>query len=278
MTYEQVLLKAQALTNDEDNKHAIFWLFQEFFNIDHTTYFMNLNEQLTNEKIAEFDLLVGKFLKENIPVQYLMGYSYFYNRKFHVNNYTLIPRSETESLVSKTINLIKTHFNNQNEIKVLDLATGSGCIGITIKLETNFDVTISDISKEALKIAGKNVKTYDAKINIIESDWFENINTKFDVIIANPPYIPTNQYVPKLVLKEPHNALYSGILGIDSYEAILKDAKKHLNDKAIIAFEHGYDQKHILFELAKKHFKDAKIIQETDLASKDRYTFIIIGE
>src|SRR5690554_1193056 len=120
MTYEQVLLKAQALTNDEDNKHAIFWLFQEFFNIDHTTYFMNLNEQLTNEKIAEFDLLVGKFLKENIPVQYLMGYSYFYNRKFHVNNYTLIPRSETESLVSKTINLIKTHFNNQNEIKVLD--------------------------------------------------------------------------------------------------------------------------------------------------------------
>lgn len=278
MTYEQVLFKAQALTSDEDQKHAIFWLFKEYLNIDHTTYFMNLDKELLAEEIASFNLLVQKFLKNNIPVQYLIGHSYFYGRKFYVNNDTLIPRSETEGLIAKTLELINTHFNNTKDIKILDLATGSGCIGITLKLEKNYDVTISDISIKALEVARKNALMHQADIQIIESDWFLNIKDKYDVIISNPPYIPIKETLDNHVLKEPHNALYSGILGLDSYNMILKNIDKHLNQKAIIAFEHGYDQKQALYDLATKYFSNAKVVQSKDLANKDRYTFIIIGE
>ncbi|HHW79809.1 MAG TPA: peptide chain release factor N(5)-glutamine methyltransferase [Acholeplasmataceae bacterium] len=277
MTYEQAVLKAQSLTNDLDKKHSLLWLFIELLEIDHSTYYMNLNENLNDDMSHHYFKLVNKYLDDLIPVQYLVGHSYFYGRKFYVNDNTLIPRSETEMLVLDTIDLIKERFLNK-KINVLDLATGTGCIGITLKLELNVDMTISDISEKALDVARKNVNKHDLDIKIIKSDWFGNINDKFDVIIANPPYIPISQDVMDIVNKEPSSALYSGIHGLDSYQEILKDAKKYLNENAIIAFEHGYDQKDALYKLAKKHFKDALIIQKKDLANLDRYTYIICGD
>ena len=209
----------------------------------------------------------------------MLNRSYFYNYIFYVDENTLVPRVETEELVFRTINYIKEFFKDKKEIKVLDLATGSGAIGMTLKLELpNLDVTLSDISSKALKVAEINKKNLDANVKLVESNWFSNINEKFDVIISNPPYIPEQQAVISKTLSEPNLALFSGKDGLDSYREILKDVKKHLNNKALIAFENGYDQKSGLNALIKENLNNVKIVQEKDLANLDRYTFVFVNE
>lgn len=277
MTFEQAVKKGQKMTDDDDKKHGIIWLFTELFNMSHTEYYLNLNKELSNEEEVEFFSLVNKYLNEKIPVQYLVGHSYFYGRKLFVDNKTLIPRRETEGLVEHTINFIDQTFGDK-VIDILDLATGSGCIGITLKLETNNNLTISDISLEALNIAKKNIEHYDLDIKVISSNWFNSIDGQFDVVIANPPYIGIEETVMDIVNQEPHTALYSGIDGLDSYRAILSNASSYLNKPGIIAFEHGYEQKEEIYKIARNSFKDAKIIQLSDLAKLDRYTFIINGD
>lgn len=277
MTFEKVVKRAQKLTTDYNKKHSIVWLFTELFEIDHTEYYLNLDKKISKEEESKFFFLVNKYLNEKIPVQYLVGHSYFYGRKFFVSNKTLIPRSETEGLIEQTIALIEKVFGDK-KLNILDLATGSGCIGITMKLETNANVVISDISNDALEIATKNINQFGLDIKVITSDWFNKIKGNFDVIIANPPYISNESEVMDIVNQEPHNALYSGVDGLDSYRKILRDANDFLNNPGIIAFEHGYDQKDELFKIARNYFKEASIMQIKDLAKLDRYTFIINGD
>src|SRR5690554_690544 len=272
MTLKEVLEQAQKLTNNENEKHALFWLLVEMLNLKPSEYYLNEDLLLKEDFIKEYFNNVNKYLVNDIPVQYILNRSYFYNYIFYVDENTLVPRVETEELVFRTINYIK-------EIKVLDLATGSGAIGITLKLELpNLDVTLSDISSKALKVAEINKKNLDANVKLVESNWFSNINEKFDVIISNPPYIPEQQAVISKTLSEPNLALFSGKDGLDSYREILKDVKKHLNNKALIAFENGYDQKSGLNALIKENLNNAKIVQEKDLANLDRYTFVFVNE
>ena len=127
-------------------------------------------------------------LNNNEPLQYIIGDVDFYGNKIKVNQNVLIPRFETEELVENTIKLIKEKFNNN--IKVLDIGTGSGCIIISLKKElNNINAYALDISKEALEVANENAKINNVKINFINSNVFSNIIEKFDVIIINPPYI-----------------------------------------------------------------------------------------
>ena len=274
MTYQKVVKKAQSLFTNNDMKHACLWLFIELLAIEPSQYYLNLNKEVPTDILNTYNELILKYLNEKIPVQYLIGHSYFYGRKFFVNEATLIPRSETDLLVDKTLKLIEKKFCNK--IDILDLATGSGCIGITLKLELDAmaNVTVSDISKDALAVASKNAKYHQAEIKVIQSNWFEDINGKYDLVIANPPYIPESYDVDEIVNKEPHDALYSGSLGIDSYEAILKDVNQYLKKDGMIAFEHGYDQKQLIKDLANKYLNNIEIVQEIDLSGLDRYTFI----
>jgi|SRR5690554_681093 len=279
MTLKEVLEQAQKLTNNENEKHALFWLLVEMLNLKPSEYYLNEDLLLKEDFIKEYFNNVNKYLVNDIPVQYILNRSYFYNYIFYVDENTLVPRVETEELVFRTINYIKEFFKDKKEIKVLDLATGSGAIGITLKLELpNLDVTLSDISSKALKVAEINKKNLDANVKLVESNWFSNINEKFDVIISNPPYIPEQQAVISKTLSEPNLALFSGKDGLDSYREILKDVKKHLNNKALIAFENGYDQKSGLNALIKENLNNVKIVQEKDLANLDRYTFVFVNE
>ncbi len=216
-----------------------------------------------------------KMLEEGLPVQYIVGTVNFYGSTLKVNPSVLIPRFETELLVDKTINYAKKYFSGK--IKILDIGTGSGAIAITLKKKLNAEVDAVDISKEALELAQINAMDNGATINFFESDVFEKVTKKYDVIISNPPYIGYNEDVEDIVKNnEPAIALFAEDNGLEFYEKILKDASMYLNDKALIAFEIGKSQGEDITRIAKKYFKEAKIKVEKDLPGVDRYLFVFI--
>lgn len=215
-----------------------------------------------------------KELESGIPVQYIVGNVDFYVNTFKVNKNTLIPRFETELLVEKTIKYINKYFNN--EIKILDIGTGSGCIAITLnKLLDNSMVTAVDISKDALDVARENNKINNTDVNFIESDVFSNINDKYDVIISNPPYISYDEDIMDVVYNnEPHMALYADDNGLYFYDKILRECRKYLNDRFLIAFEIGYKQGNDILNIINKYFDNVNISLEKDYSGRDRFIFI----
>ena len=214
-------------------------------------------------------------LKNKYPIQYLIGYVNFYGYKLTVNNNVLIPRYETEYLVEKVIKYSNKVFNNE-KVNILDLCTGSGAIGIVLSKEINSNVTVSDISSDALEVVKENIKINNTNINIVKSDLLDNINDKFDIIVCNPPYIAYDEKIDDSVkLYEPNIALYADDNGLYFYKKILDRIKDNLNKRFIIAFEIGYKQADNLIAYSNKYFKNEKIFVEKDLANKDRYLFII---
>ena len=216
-----------------------------------------------------------KRLEDGEPVQYIVGDVDFYGNIIKVNKNVLIPRRETEELVEKTINYLKElKLNNPT---ILDIGTGSGCIPITLKKQVpSSEIMAVDISESALEVAIENAKNNNVDINFIQSDIFENVNTKFDCIISNPPYIRYDEPIMDIVKNnEPHTALYADDNGLFFYKEILKSANKYLNKKSIIAFEIGSEQGEDIIKIATENFPNSKIILEKDLQKFDRFIFVI---
>lgn len=236
---------------------------------------MNKEIEYLKKYLKDKDMNIAiKELESGIPVQYIVGNVDFYGYTFKVNKNTLIPRFETELLVEKTIKYINKYFNN--EIKILDIGTGSGCIAITLnKLLDNSRVTAVDISKNALDVARENNKINNTDVNFIESDVFSNINDKYDVIISNPPYISYDEDIMDVVYNnEPHMALYADDNGLYFYGKILMECRKYLNDRFFIAFEIGYKQGNDILNIINKYFDNVNISLEKDYSGRDRFIFI----
>ena len=216
-----------------------------------------------------------KRLEQGEPVQYIVGDVNFYGNIIKVNNNVLIPRPETEELVEKTSILIKELFSDN--INILDIGTGSGCISIALKkIFPNSIVEGIDISEEALEIAKDNATENNVDINFYQSDIFSNINNKYDCIISNPPYLKEGDYIMDIVKNnEPHLALYAEEKGLYFYKIILKEANKYLKERFIIALEIGENQKEDILKIAEKYFPYANIISDKDLRKLDRFIFII---
>ena len=213
-------------------------------------------------------------LQNGEPVQYIVGNVNFYGNEIKVNKNVLIPRFETEELVEYTISYIKKMF--KEKINIINLGTGSGCIAITLKKKINSNVSAIDISKEALEVARENAKKNKVEINFIQNDMLDNISDKFDVIISNPPYISKNEEIQDIVRKnEPSLALYADNEGLYYYEKIIKQSKKNLKEKFIIAFEIGYMQGDKIKKLAEQNYPKAEVVLKKDLQGKDRFIFII---
>lgn len=215
-----------------------------------------------------------KQLEQGIPVQYIVGNVDFYGYEFIVNSNVLIPRFETEELVNRTIRYCqKLHLDQP---KIIDLGTGSGCIAITLAKEIpNSHLTAVDISKKALKVAGQNALKNHVNITLLESDMFDRVTGKFDVIISNPPYIATSEEIDKLVFDyEPHLALFAQDHGLYFYKHILKKAHQYLRIPSLIAFEIGEKQGKQIVDMAKLYFPNALIHLEQDLQKRDRFIFI----
>lgn len=213
-------------------------------------------------------------LEQGKPLQYVMGYVNFYGIRFEIDERVLIPRFETEELVENTIKYINQYFNEP--VDIIDLGCGSGVIGLTLEKKVSTKtVDLIDISKDALEVANKNCGNLNSKAQIIESDFFEKIDKKYDVIISNPPYIMEDEKIDSIVKKnEPSLALYGGKDGLDCYKKILKEISYHMKERCIVAFEIGYKQFSSIKELIKKYLPNAKIEVKKDLSEKERMIFI----
>ena len=237
----------------------------------------NLSEQMSKEIEDKYFSLIEKHVKEDVPLSHLVGFEYFYDRKYKVTKDVLSPRMETEELIYKVIEYVKA--SSKNNFKILDLCTGSGIIAITLKKELSqfsIDVVASDISEEAIKVAKENAQSHDATIKFIQSDIFDNIADKFDIIVSNPPYIDRKDEVTMQdnVLKyDPHLALFAEEEGMYFYRKIIEQANDYLNENGVIFFEIGYDQKDKIIKLADLNGYSAEVYK--DINGRDRMAFLV---
>lgn len=261
----------------EKEASAVELLFLHFSNLTPTELYCGLDREMPEPAIERFHVALEEYLLQDRPVQYIIGEILFFGYPLKVNENVLIPRFETEELVEKVLELADEMFPDQ-PVKILDLCTGSGCIAIALKKELpQATVIASDISPEALEVARGNAVRLQAAVTFIEGDLFDPLrNQTFDIIVANPPYIPETEKIAKIILdNEPHLALFGGPEGLDFYRRIIKDAPKYLNRPGFLAFEHAYHTAAKIREWGEKAFPQAKITTEKDLQAKDRMTFIV---
>ena len=184
---------------------------------------------------------------------------------------------ETEELIYKVIEYVKA--NNKNNLKILDLCTGSGIIAITLKKELyqiSIDVVASDISEEAIEVAKENAQYHDTDVRFIQSDIFNNIDDKFDIIVSNPPYIDRKDEVTmkeNVLNYDPHLALFAEEEGMYFYRKIIEQAKDYLKENGVMFFEIGYDQKDKIIKLSKKNGYLAQVYK--DINNRDRMAFLV---
>ncbi len=205
---------------------------------------MELNA-IQNAAIDEY----AKKLREGIPIQYVLSCASFFGRDFYVDRDVLIPRFDTEILCEYAVRLIK----ERGYKTVLDMCCGSGCIGITLALETDISLTMSDVSKKALIVAEKNARLLKCGTKLIQSDLFENICEKYHMIVANPPYIPTYEYETLDLRFEPKLALLGGADGLYYIDEIIRSAKFFLEDGGVLLMEIGYNQGERALNIFKRH-------------------------
>ncbi|NMA05264.1 MAG: peptide chain release factor N(5)-glutamine methyltransferase [Acholeplasmataceae bacterium] len=276
MTYKELLKKGyDEISKNNLEKNAAKLFLMKYSNKTYNEIILNYANEVTKDVEISFLNAINEYINKKTPPQYIINEQDFYGRTFYVDENVLIPRWETEELVFHVIKYIKENFKGKT-LKILDIGTGSGCIATTLALELeNVKITATDISEKVLSIAQKNSERLCANnIEFVISDLFKNVKDKFDIIISNPPYVKDNEKIGECVDKEPKTALYGGILGVDFYDRILKEVSHYLEDKFLIAFEHGFDQKILIKNLIKKHLKDVKIKEIKDSSDKDRIIFI----
>lgn len=219
-----------------------------------------------------------KRLIEGEPLNYVLGYSYFYGYRLKVDEAVLIPRFETEELVGRVLSGYDEYFKDQ-KIDLADVGTGSGAIAIALKKEEdNLNVYASDISKEALEVAILNAQNNQADIRFFEGSMLKPLienNIKLDILVSNPPYIRNDEVVEHSVRDyEPNVALFGGDDGLKFYRMIFEDAHKVLKERSMMFFEMGYDQKENMTALAREFFPSADINVYKDINNKDRMLVI----
>lgn len=268
MTFLELLKQGEKYLS---NKDAIF-LLTETVNKKKEDIFFSLNEKVSPKDVDNY-LENLKEIENGKPLQYVIGHVNFYGNKIYIDENVLIPRFETEELVERAIDYIRS-FDRDN-IRILDLCCGSGAIGLSIKKALPYsDVYLSDISLDALNIVRKNAANLELEVTIIESDLFDKINKTFDVILCNPPYIRDDEVIDELVKNnEPRIALYGGIDGLDFYRNIIKEAGKHLNINYLVGMEIGYLQKKAIVKLIEDNFSEIDIDSYKDLSGRDRLVF-----
>ena len=272
MNRRQAITKACLLLKRQAKEESLARFLLMYMLDEMREFNENLALELTEEDEQKYFQLINKHIKDDTPLSHLVGFEYFYDRKFKVTSDVLSPRMETEELVYKVIDYIRK--NNLTNIKILDLCTGSGIIGITLKKELEeFDVKIlaSDISSRALTVAKENASSLEADISFVESDLFSNIQDKFDIIVSNPPYIAHDD---KKTIKEnvlnydPHLALFAGEEGMYFYRNIIEKSRPYLNEKGIMFFEIGYDQKEKIITLGENNKFETVVYK--DINGRDR--------
>lgn len=253
----------------------------ELSNKSGAEFLASFKDEISEELIKVYDEAIDKYLIDNYPVQYILGYSYFYGYKMKVDERVLIPRRETEELVAYVLSYYDEMFEGK-EVNICDIGTGSGNIIVALKAEEAlFNAYASDISEDAIKVAKENAKNNNVDVKFLVGnmvDPLKELGIKFDIVVSNPPYIPSDEFVEDIVKdNEPNIALFGGEDGMFFYEEIFKNIKGLLKEKAFLAFEHSFSKKQAMIDLAKKYFPKAEIISIKDMQEKDRFTIVKIN-
>ncbi len=241
-----------------------------------------------DDSVAKKAIKIIEAYKKGTPLAYLLGSTYFYNRKFLVTSDVLVPRHDTEVLVElaeKKIIADSVIGNEHAPYRILDLCCGSGIVGISLAYlcewmcqnqhDLTYEITAADYSEAALEVAVKNAALHNVDLNFVHSNLFDDIRGQFDLIVCNPPYVRTNDIgvEDKRILKEPRMALDGGLDGLYYYRRILATARKNLYANSMIIFEIGYDQAAAVEEIALKYgYHSVKVYK--DLANHDRVVTI----
>jgi len=275
ITYRELIKKAEDKLNNPDLARVFMLELLRDKGLD----LYLLHDEFVDEEIEAVYLAGLDRLNNEEPLAYVLGFQWFYDSKIMVNENVLIPRPETEELVNNVLMDIDDYFTN--DIEIVDVATGSGAIAISLAKDLGLSVDASDISEEALLVASKNAELNGVKVNFYQGDMLDpilDLNKKYDVLLCNPPYIKEIEDVQTSVLDfEPHIALFGGNDGLYFYRKVFEKAHLVLKDRSLMAFEIGFDIGDALLELGKSYFPEAKIELKQDINGLDRMLFIYRG-
>jgi release factor glutamine methyltransferase len=245
---------------------------------DRLDLYLHGEQRFNEEHFKQFSEILNKRLTR-YPLQYILKESWFYGRRFKVSPSVMVPTPETELLCETAIKFIES--KKLKKPNIVDLGVGSGVIAITLAKELDeCNILGLDISTDALKVAHENAVSFIAtdKIKFLESDYFENVPTdmKFDLILANPPYISEDEYneLPPEVLADPKISLTSGAEGLDAIKKIVQSAPDFLEDDGKIMFEIGYNQANQVSELTSNDERFKSIVILKDLNDIDRVVIL----
>ncbi len=274
MKIKQAIDKAVIMlktNNVESSKIKARLLMQYVLKKDRQYLIVYDNKDLTIEQEEKYFKAIEIHIK-GIPIEYITNIKEFMKMNFFVNENVLIPRQDTEILVEEVLDIGK----RINAIKILDLCTGSGIIGISIaKYLKNSEITVVDISEEALKVAKKNAKInkVENQITFVKSDLFSKLKKeKYDIIVSNPPYIKKDviKKLDKQVQNEPNIALDGGYDGLDFYRKIISKSYEYMKAGSYLCLEMGYDQKEDVIDLINNEDKYVQTYSKKDLYDNDR--------
>ena len=273
MTYREAILLGESILQKAkivDAKNDAWLLLAMACRIDHTYYYVHMDEEMSQEQIREYQALLSK-RAERIPLQYIVGEQEFMGLTFSVNEHVLIPRQDTEVLVEEVMK------NLHDGFRILDLCTGSGCILLSLLHYSNDCSGVgADLSEEALEVARKNAEQLgESSALFVQGDLFAPVEGKFEIIVSNPPYI-CSDVIPTLMEEvrehEPMQALDGGADGLDFYRKIIQGAKEHLCGGGQLFFEIGYDQGEAVQRLMEQAgYREVECVQ--DFAGLDRVVF-----
>ena len=272
LSYSNALKRAFLLLKEQDKfPEDAQYLMEELSGFNYTQLQLHRNEVVPNDIMRKFRDGIVK-LGMDVPVQYILGYAYFLNRNFTVNENVLIPRQDTEEMVQK---IIDDH-SAKNE-SICDIGTGSGIIAISLGIAfPDDDILATDISGEALKVAKLNADNYQANnVYFQQSDLFKEVKLQqFDVIVSNPPYIAEDEKKdmdPSVIKYEPDLALYGRDNGLEFYENIVKVVDNYLSDGGTLYMEFGFKQKNAINQIFCDNLPNYVVEFHKDMSGNYRY-------
>lgn len=276
MNYAQAFAQYEAdLIAVGEEKEGLAYVFNEWKNWSRLDFILHQPREIPEADLRQLDRIT-KLLKQHLPAQYIAKKAYFADLTLTVDERVLIPRPETEELV----NLILEE-NPDEPLTVLDIGTGSGAIALALaKARAGWQVSASDVSREALLLAQDNAKANQVTVNFLHSDVFSQISDKYDIIVSNPPYIAfkdKDEVGRNVLLHEPHLALFADNDGLAVYQRIAEGAGKHLTAGGKIYLEIGYKQGYPVSQLFQQHFPDKRVRLLQDMFGKDRMVVIDDG-
>lgn len=279
MTVRELIRQCEAML-DEKNKdcNVAKVLFYHLAHKEPHQLYLMMDEEVDSQLYDEFQAGMKRYM-DGEPIQYIKGKESFFSRDFIVNENVLIPRYETEELVENILYKIDDYFDTYTSIELCDVGTGSGAIAISLALEEpKLNVVATDISEEALEVARLNAKELGASVEFYQGDMLQPLidrDIKVDIFVSNPPYIPSEQDIESVVKdNEPHVALFGGHDGLYFYRKIFADVKKVIKDRALLAFEMGFDQRELMSEAVEHYFPNVPYEIIKDINGKDRMLFI----